>query len=320
MASSDRIGRLAPSPTGFLHLGNAWAFWLAWLDVRSAGGRLILRMEDVDPARSRLEYAEAIRRDLAWLGLDWDEEAPPQSARGSAYEQALAALEAKGLLYPCYCTRKELRSLAGAPHVDDAGAPYPGICRNLGPDERAGLALSGRPTSLRLICPEGRLWSFTDRIQGPQKQTLTDCGGDFALRRSDGVYAYQLAVVVDDLAARINSVVRGSDIMVSTTRQLYLMEILGGRKPTYAHLPLLLDHEGERLAKRHAALTIDSLRQAGVRPETILGSLAFWAGLKDKFSPLKAGEFGQNFKMKNVRAEPFRLPENPTNIFLNIQK
>ena len=130
------VGRLAPSPTGFMHLGNAWAFWLAWLDVRSRGGRLILRMEDIDPARSKPPLAEAIRQDLKWLGLDWGEEAPPQSERAEAYEEALKVIESRGLIYPCFCTRKELRELAGAPQVGDEGAPYPGLCRNLSSGER----------------------------------------------------------------------------------------------------------------------------------------------------------------------------------------
>lgn len=313
-------GRLAPSPTGFLHLGNAWAFWLAWLDVRGANGRLILRMEDVDQARSRPEYAEAARRDLTWMGLDWDEEALPQSERGPAYDQALESLAARGLIYPCYCTRKELRSLAGAPHADDAGAPYPGTCRHLRAEARAVLEAAGRGASLRLICPEERAWTFADRIQGPQSQTLAQCGGDFALRRSDGVYAYQLAVVVDDMAAGVNTVVRGCDIMVSTPRQLYLTELLGGPTTTYAHLPLVLDHEGERLAKRHASLTLANLREAGVRPSTILGFLAFLSGLRGEFSPLAAGDLLSGFRLENLRAEQFRLPEDPAACLLNIQK
>ncbi|MDR3039115.1 MAG: tRNA glutamyl-Q(34) synthetase GluQRS, partial [Candidatus Adiutrix sp.] len=226
-----RRGRLAPSPTGLLHLGNAWAFWLAWLDARQARGRLLLRLEDLDPVRSRPEYARQIRCDLAWLGLDWDEETPPQSRRGPAYAAALARLDALGLVYPCFCTRRELRSLAGAPQVGDAGAPYPGTCRGLSPAERAALAAAGRGRALRLAGPPDRLWAFDDRVRGPQRLTLADCGGDFPLRRSDGVYAYQLAVVVDDLAQGVTSVVRGGDILVGTPRQLYLYELLGGRPP-----------------------------------------------------------------------------------------
>jgi len=303
-------GRLAPSPTGLLHLGNAWAFWLAWLEARRAGGRLVLRMEDLDPARSRSDHADHIRRDLKWLGLDWDEEAPPQSRRGPAYEAALAGLSARGLTYPCFCTRRELRSLAGAPQVGDAGAAYAGTCRDLDPELRAALAASGRAQALRLICPPERVWSFQDLAAGPQGLTLAECGGDFALRRSDGVFAYQLAVVVDDLDQGVTSVVRGRDLLVSVPRQLYLLELLGGRVPAYAHVPLILDHRGERLAKRHAGLSLSALREAGARPENIFGFLARLAGLSDRPGPLAAGELAPGFAWARLRPEDLRLPES----------
>lgn len=294
------VGRLAPSPTGYMHLGNAWAFWLAWLDIRSrphARARLVLRMEDIDPARSRPEYARALREDLRWLGLDWDEESPPQSTRGKLYDRALAVLNEKGLVYPCFCTRAELRALAGAPHVDDAGASYPGTCRELTTKERAALAASGKKASLRLACPPDTPWRFHDGILGEQCFTLREVGGDFALRRSDGVYAYQLAVTVDDLTTGVNRVARGRDILSSTPRQLYLRDLLrdsfvpGAPPPSYAHFPLLLDHEGERLAKRHASLSLRSLRERGVTPESIIGYLAFRAGFLETARPIHAAEF-----------------------------
>lgn len=215
-ASRPVRGRLAPSPTGFLHLGNAWAFLLAWLACRSKGGSLVLRMEDIDPDRSRPEYADAIIRDLRWLGLDWDEgpdaggPAGPyvQSARMGLYADALNRLDRAGHIYPCYCTRKELRTLAGAPHVGDAGAAYPGTCRNLPPERRAELEAAGRRPCIRLRCPSQN-YAFEDAVFGPFSMTLEACGGDFALRRSDGVIAYQLAVVVDDGLMGITQVVRG---------------------------------------------------------------------------------------------------------------
>jgi len=315
-----RIGRLAPSPTGFLHLGNAWSFWLAWLDVRSVSGRLILRMEDIDPDRAKETFAEAVRNDLTWLGLDWDEEAAPQSRRGQYYAAALEKLRADGLIYPCYCTRKELRSLAGAPHVDDAGAQYPGTCRNLSAEERLALDGSGRKKSLRLLCPAEHCWTFHDRVFGPQSFSLEGCGGDFALRRSDGVYAYQLAVVVDDMASGVNSVVRGRDILVSTPRQLYLYSLLGGKAPACAHLPLILDHQGDRLAKRHASLTLASLREAGIKAETILGYLAFRAGLTDSIGPLGAGDICRGFSLEKISPADLSLPDDPAGFFLKIQK
>ena len=227
--SSKIIGRLAPSPTGFLHLGNAWAFFLAWLGARSRGGRLILRLEDIDPVRSRPEYAAAIMEDLQWLGLDWDGDTYVQSRRLHLYEQAIAELKAKGLVYPCYCTRKELRELASAPHlpsaggqgegVGDVGAPYPGACRNLSATERAALETQGRKSCLRLeyLARDVRI---NDLALGECEFKSSDSGGDFALRRSDGVFAYQLAVSVDDANMGITQVVRGGDILASTPRQL----------------------------------------------------------------------------------------------------
>jgi glutamyl-tRNA synthetase len=303
------IGRLAPSPTGLLHLGNAWSFWLAWLDARSVGGRLVLRMEDIDPARSRDEYARAIRHDLAWLGLDWDDEARPQSRRAGAYEQALSFLAAKGLVYPCFCSRKELRSLAGAPQVGDAGAPYRGVCRRLSAEERAAREASGRRKALRLVCPSSRQWSFADRVCGAQTFTLEDCGGDFALCRSDGVYSYQLAVAVDDMELGVTSVVRGEDILCSTPRQLYLYSIFERPAPVYAHLPLVLDHQGVRLAKRHASLSLTGLREAGVRPEVIWGFLASLSGLRETFSPLRAADLLSGFSLEKLSRRTLRLPE-----------
>ena len=284
-ASSRPVrGRLAPSPTGYMHLGNAWAFLLAWLAVRSAGGTLVLRMEDIDPQRSRPEYARALVEDLRWLGLDWDEgpavdgaipdegdmaEQGPcgpyfQSARAALYDATLDAMDRAGLVYPCYCTRKELRQLAGAPHVDDAGAPYPGTCRHLSPEERRQREARGRRACLRLRCPEGR-FHFQDGLLGEQSFTLEDCGGDFALRRSDGVVAYQLAVALDDALMGITQVVRGRDILTSTPRQLALLRLWGFEPPAYAHIPLLLDGQGERLAKRHQSLGVRELRRQGVQ-------------------------------------------------------
>lgn len=332
-------GRLAPSPTGFLHLGNAWAFWVAWLGSRAEGGEIVLRFEDIDLARSRNDYSEALVRDLGWLGLDWDygpggkhgekigepgENGTPglfyQSRRGWVYENALAFLDGKGLVYPCYCTRKELRDIAGAPHVDDAGAPYPGTCRTLTDAERKEREAAGRRSALRLLCPEKGEWICEDAVMGRRGLTLTECGGDFALRRSDGVYAYQLAVVVDDIMMGVNRVVRGSDILVSTPRQMYLYSLFGVAPPRYAHLPLVTDESGERLAKRHASLTLGSLREAGVLPQTVLGWLAFASGLRERFSPLTAREGLAGFSFCAIRPEPLRLPPDPVAYFLAAQK
>lgn len=307
-------GRLAPSPTGFLHLGNAWAFLLAWLACRSEGGSLVLRMEDIDPDRSRAAYADAVIHDLRWLGLDWDEgpdvggPAGPyvQSARMPLYEAALKRLDEAGHTYPCYCTRKELRTLAGAPHVGDAGAAYPGTCRNLSPERRAGLEAAGRRPCVRLRCPSGA-YAFEDAVSGPVRMTLDACGGDFALRRSDGVIAYQLAVVVDDGLMGISQVVRGEDLLVSTPRQLALFDLLGYPRPAYMHLPLLCDPEGERLAKRHAGLTLASLRDAGVSPAAVVGYLGWKAGLLGIPAPARPRDLLPAFDPARLRSLPGRI-------------
>lgn len=292
------VGRFAPSPTGLLHLGNAWSFLLAWLAARAEGGRILLRHEDIDPARSRREWMDAIERDLLWLGLGWDEgpeEGPHAPYRQSLcfalYEKALEKLRARGLVYPCYCTRKELRTLAGAPHgaadgLGDAGAAYPGTCRHLTPEQRARKEAEGRRPALRLLCPDDDEECFTDLVLGPQRLSLKSCGGDFALRRSDGVWAYQLAVVADDMRMEVTQVVRGEDILLSTPRQLLLYRLLGGTPPAFAHIPLLYDEEGERLAKRHRSLSLAALREAGCRPEAVVGHLAHLAGLQQTPSPV----------------------------------
>ncbi len=317
-------GRLAPSPTGYLHLGNAWAFWVAWLAARAVGGECVLRFEDIDPARSWKEYADAIRKDLARLGLDWDygPDAPGgkgdvfwQSRRSILYANALRFLEGRGLMYPCYCTRKELRDIAGAPHVDDAGAPYPGICRKLDDAEKERLEAAGRHHSLRLCCTEDSRWRFVDAVMGSQEMTLTDCGGDFVLIRSDGVYAYQLAVVVDDIAMGVPQVVRGNDILVSTPRQMYHYSLFGADPPQYAHLPLVTDNEGSRLAKRHASLTLGALREAGIRPQTVLGWLAKESGLRKEFAPVTAAAVAQDFSFAAISARTLRLPPDPATFF-----
>ncbi len=325
-------GRLAPSPTGRMHLGNAWAFLLAWLAARSsggpaggpAGGQVVLRLEDIDPERSRPDFAEEIVRDLRWLGLDWDEgpdvggaHGPyEQSARLDAYAAALERLTLAGKVYPCFCTRKELRSLASAPHaplVDDGSPAYPGTCRNLGADQRRELLRQGRRPALRLRCGE-RALAFDDLVAGPQRMTLADCGGDFALRRSDGVFAYQLAVVVDDIAMHVTQVVRGDDILASTPRQLLLYELLGAPPPQHAHLPLLLDADGQRLAKRHGLLALASLREAGVQAPAITGYLAWRAGLLPAPRPATPQELVAGFSFGRIAhhtgREPVRLPAN----------
>ncbi|WP_034638230.1 tRNA glutamyl-Q(34) synthetase GluQRS [Desulfovibrio cuneatus] len=309
--------RLAPSPTGNLHLGNAWAFLLAWLFARQAGGTLVLRMEDIDPARSRPEFVQGILHDLAWLGLDWDEGpdnggpyAPyTQSQRLARYAAALEALAAQGHTYPCYCTRKELRSLAGAPHAGELGPPYPGLCRGLSPAACLAHEAAGRRAAVRVaIPPQYATMAFEDGILGPQEFSLHEEGGDFAVRRSDGVYAYQLAVVVDDLAMNITQVVRGSDLLSSTPRQMLLAHLLGGHPPAYLHVPLLVNEAGERLAKRHDSLALCALREAGACPRAVVGWLAFWGGLVERPTPMAPQELVGTAHMAALQRQVVRLP------------
>lgn len=295
--SGGVVGRFAPSPTGLLHLGNAWSFFLAWMGARTSGGRVILRHEDIDPDRSRQSWMDAIERDLTWLGLDWDE-GPNHGPHGpyhqslcrGLYDRAVDRLSRLGLVYPCYCTRKELRVLAGAPHgasdgLGDAGAAYPGTCRHLTAEERAEKEAEGRRPALRLLCPDDDVEVFDDLVLGRQEISLKSCGGDFALRRSDGVWAYQLAVVVDDMRMGVTQVVRGEDILLSTPRQLLLYRLLGGTPPDFAHIPLLCDEQGERLAKRHASLSLAALREQGCSPQAIVGEFARIAGLQETNAP-----------------------------------
>ena len=297
------IGRFAPSPSGRMHLGNLFAALLAWCSVRHAGGALLLRMEDLDPDRTNDEYAALIRDDLRWLGLDWDEEQPPQSARTAAYCRALEALDAMGLIYPCYCSRSELHA-ASAPHGSDGTYVYPGTCRDLSPAQRAAKT---RPPALRLRVPNETV-RFTDGVQGEHTENLeTDCG-DFILRRSDGVFAYQLAVVCDDGDGGVTEVVRGADLLGSTARQMYLQRLLGYPTPAYCHIPMLLAPDGRRLSKRDRDLDLGVLRQR-LRPEALLGLLAAAAGLTDSPAPISAAELAAQFDWSRVRRSDILLPQ-----------
>lgn len=307
-------GRLAPSPTGYLHVGNAWSFLLCWLAVRAAEGTLILRMEDIDPERSSTVYADAIMADLEWMGLDWDEGGDRggqygpyvQSQRLERYAQRIDELARDGHTYPCYCTRKELRSMARAPHATECGSPYPGWCRDLTPAQRAEREAEGRRPALRLRLPHVPL-GFVDALHGEIAQTWEHCGGDFPLRRSDGVIAYQLAVAVDDMDQRIGLVVRGEDLLHCTPRQVALFRIFGVEPPVYAHVPLVFDHVGQRLAKRHHSLTLHSLREAGITPMALTGYLGFRAGLLPELAPCSVTELATRFSWARIPRVPLVL-------------
>ena len=289
-------GRFAPSPSGRMHLGNLWSCLLAWLAARSQGGRMVLRLEDLDPDRCTQAWCDQVMRDLEWLGLDWDNEPVYQSRRTDIYRAAFTQLEERGLIYPCYCTRAE-RLAASAPHRSDGVVIYDGRCRRLSPQEREELAGTRRP-AWRVEVPEETV-SFVDRIQGPFSQNLARECGDFILRRSDGVYAYQLAVVVDDAAMGVTQVVRGSDLLDSTPRQLWLQEALGLPHPEYGHVPLLLAPDGRRLSKREHDLDMGALRER-FTPAELTGRLAFWAGQTDRPELVTPAELAGCFEWKNV--------------------
>ena len=298
---AELVGRFAPTPSGRMHLGNVFAAMVAWLSVRSRGGALVLRMEDLDTQRTSDEYAETLRQDLKWLGLDWDLETAPQSKRSDVYDHYFEMLREKGLLYPCYCTRSQLHSV-NAPHLSDGTYVYPGTCRNLTAEERAAF---DRSPSWRLEVPD-RVWQFTDLCQGAYQQNLsTDCG-DFVVRRADNVYVYQLAVTVDDGEAGVTEVVRGMDLLSSAPRQMYLQELLGFPHPTYGHVPMLMSPDGRRLSKRDKDLDLGVLRQR-MRPETLLGILASSAGIIDRNVSISAAELSREFKWENLRKEDIYL-------------
>ena len=287
-------GRFAPSPSGRMHLGNVFSALLAWLSVRSQGGRMLLRMEDLDPDRCRPEYMETLRDDLDWLGLDWDEEQTPQSRRTDAYRAEFEKLSQLGLVYPCYCSRAELHA-ASAPHVSDGTAIYAGTCRDLTPEERAQKT---RRPAWRVRVPEEQI-TFHDRLQGAYTENLARDCGDFIVRRSDGVYAYQLAVVTDDAEGGVTEVVRGRDLLSSSPRQIWLQRMLGLPAVEYCHVPLLVAPDGRRLSKRERDLDLGALRQL-YTPEQLIGKLAALADLQPEAAPVRAWELASWFSWEQV--------------------
>lgn len=294
-------GRFAPSPSGKMHLGNLFSFLLAWCSVRSAGGKMVLRMEDLDPQRTSAEFAALIRRDLLRFGLDWDREVPCQSTRTAAYDAAFEALEAMGLIYPCYCSRSEVHA-ASAPHLGQSEFVYAGTCRDLSPEQRSA---KKRPPAWRLRVPAEE-WTVRDGLQGDYTELLSRDCGDFVLRRADGVYAYQLAVVVDDADNGVTQVVRGRDLLASTPRQMYLFSLLGRPAPEYYHVPLLLAPDGRRLSKRDGDLDLDTLLTR-FSPEEIIGALAHAAGLIEKNEAISASELAAEFDWNKVKKEDICL-------------
>ena len=335
------VGRFAPTPSGRMHMGNAYAMLAAWLSARSSGGRIALRIEDIDKPRVRPDADRWIMDDLRWLGLDWDSEPVYQSQRLDWYEQALDALRrvevpdgvalrpgrrgdgmSAPLVYPCFCSRADIRA-ASAPQEGDGLVLYPGTCRRLTAEEREARLNRGDRHSLRVLAPDADV-RFCDRVFGPQCFNLARDLGDTVVRRSDGLFSYQLAVVVDDMTMGVTDVVRGRDLLRSTALQLWIEKNLitagfdggqvaqGGR--AYAHLPLIDDSRGRRLAKRDRALDLGVLRADGVRPEEVVGRCAWWLGLQTDAAgvplpeptPMSAAEALGAFSWERVRAAHMR--------------
>lgn len=291
------VGRFAPTPSGRMHLGNVFAFLLAWLSAKSRGGQILLRMENIDTQRTSEEYAALIRDDLRWLGLTWDEETAPQSRRTAVYDRYFEKLRDKGLLYPCYCTRSRLHSV-NAPHASDGTYRYDGTCRHLTQIERDAF---DRAPSWRVEVPD-RVWKFTDLLQGKYAENLQTNCGDFVVRRADGCYVYQLAVTVDDGEAGVTEVVRGVDLLSSAPRQMFLQAQFGFPHPQYAHVPLLLAPDGRRLSKRDRDLDLGALRLR-YRPEEIIGMLAYSVGLVERNRPISVRELAAEFRWGAVRKD-----------------
>ena len=301
MDNKTPVGRFAPTPSGRMHLGNVFAALIAWLSVRSRNGYLVLRMEDLDTQRTSAEFAQVLREDLLWLGLDWDVETPPQSQRSAVYDRYFEKLRDLDLLYPCYCTRSQLHSV-NAPHLSDGTYVYPGTCRDLTPQQRSAF---DRAPAWRVKVTDSH-WVLDDLCQGRYTQNLREECGDFAVRRADGIYVYQLAVTVDDGEAGVTEVVRGMDLLSSAPRQMYLQNLFGFENPTYGHVPLLMAADGRRLSKRDRDLDMGALRLR-CTPEKLLGVLAHAARLTDTAQPISARELASVFSWEKLRKESIYL-------------
>lgn len=303
------VTRLAPSPTGALHLGNARTFLATWAIARQRGWRIAMRIEDLDGPRIKPGAAEQAVDDLQWLGLDWD--GPPllQSTRHNRHRAAVDRLIESGHVYPCVCTRKEIEAAASAPHADDGAAVYPGTCRGRFESITAALAAAGRPPALRFAMPDMR-FEFRDDFAGVRSFDLKNDLGDFVVAKPDGTAAYQLAVVVDDAAAGVTHVVRGDDLIDSVPRQALLYQALGmdDRIPAYTHLPLVVGPDGKRLAKRHGDTRLSTLRQAGVSANRVRAALARSLGIavRNETSP---GNILSQFDLARVPRSSVLLKE-----------
>lgn len=304
-------GRLAPSPTGALHLGNARTFLLAWLSIRAQSGVVVLRIEDLDGPRVKPETRRQLIDDLKWLGLEWDE-GPDiggrfgpyvQTERIANYKRALDRLHVADLLYPCTCSRSDIQNAASAPHAGDEGPRYPGTCRGR-VDLRPGAASEdGRFPAWRFRVPDEPI-EFIDGFFGPQSINVQREVGDFVVWKQSTTAAYQLAVVIDDAEMEINEVVRGADLLSSTARQHWLRTSLQIPHPTYLHVPLVTGPDGRRLAKRHGDTRVSFFRDAGFSPEQVVGLLAYWSGLREFVEPVRPAELVELFDWRAIPPEP----------------
>jgi len=314
-----QVTRLAPSPTGALHLGNARTFLINWAMAKQNGWRIVFRIEDLDGPR--IDPAASLKAidTLAWLGMDWEGEPLYQSHDLAPYRDLLAMLYRHGAIYPCTCTRKEIVSAQSAPHKDEHELRYPGTCRpavtpditSPGSDNEIheNALLQDSATAWRLTVPDEQI-EYRDVVHGPQSFNIQQQVGDFVVATKQGLPAYQLAVVVDDARQGVTQVVRGDDLLGSTCRQLLLYRMLGLTPvPTYTHLPLVLGPDGRRLAKRHGDTRIDTYRQRGVTAVRIIGLLARWSGIEQRLTEMSADEFARRFDLAKLGHEPVTMTQ-----------
>lgn len=310
LAKDSAKGRLAPSPTGAQHVGNARTYLIAWLSARQRGGRVVLRIEDIDSPRIKSGAERQACLDLQWLGLDWDEGPLFQTPRLPEYAAALRRLQERELVYPCTCTRSDVERAASAPHLEHEGPVYPGLCA--GRRVRDAERFVDRPYCWRFRVPP-QSPTFIDGLHGLTHLDLRQVGGDFVVWKAarpdlaESTPAYQLAVVVDDAAQGVTEVVRGDDLLPSTPRQLLLYQALGKTPPTFVHVPLVVGSDGRRLAKRHGDTRLSALREAGVRPEMLLGLLAWSCGWLTEIAPIGARELLPRFRLDTIPHAPFVL-------------
>ncbi len=303
MASTPpTVGRLAPSPTGALHLGHARTFLIAWLAARTSGGRLILRIEDLDATRVRPGATEGAIVDLRWLGLDWDEGPYVQSSRWTDYGRSLGRLIAAEDVYPCTCTRSDVERAASAPHAGEEGLVYPGTCARRSAAD--AVTLGGRPFAWRFRVPVG-LVAWHDLVLGPMAVDPAHAGGDFVVGRSAGVPSYQLAVVHDDATMGVTQVIRGDDLVPSTPRQILLHHALGQEPPSFGHVPLAVGEEGRRLAKRDGSIKLEALRDSGVDPRRLVGWLARSCGWSAEIEPSAPADWVDRFDLAMIPKTPW---------------